>query len=271
MKKQLLLLLTLFIYSISFAQNGINQLGAKPAGMGYTYAAMNDKWSQFNNPGGMAYVNEMAVYAAFENKYAITGLNSLGAAFVSNIGIGTAGVSAFRFGDDLYNEQILSATYSNKFGIAGLGVRANYVQYTIEEFGTKGAITLDFGGVAQITELIRFGAYVRNINQAKLAELNDERIPTLLNTGLAFLPMEKLTLAVEVENDIDLEASFKVGLEYRFLEKFYARTGIKTNEFTNYFGLGFISQKLQIDYALTRDQVLGFSHQASLAYIIKKP
>lgn len=270
MKRSILFILSTFLVCTSYAQNGTSQIGARPAGMAYTYATISDKWVMFNNPGGLGGLNETSVMAAFENKFGIDGFNSVGAAFLTSWSLGSIGASAYRFGDDLYNEQTISLAYGNKFGIAGLGVKVNYLQYTVKEFGSKGVITIDFGGTAEITEYIRFGAYIRNIGQAKVAELNDERVPTLLNAGLAFLPSKKLTLAIEAEKDIDNEALFRAGLEYKFLEKFAVRTGIKTQKFTNYFGLGFINQKLNIDYALTYDQVLGLSHQAALSYTFKK-
>jgi hypothetical protein len=270
LKRLILLFYCSSLVYISNAQNGISQIGARPAGMAYTYATVADQWSIFNNPGGLGGLNETSAMAAFENKFGIEGFNSVGAAFLTTLPIGTMGVSAFRFGDDLYNEQTISLAYGNKFGIAGLGFKINYLQYTLQEFGSKGVMTIDFGGNAEISKYIRFGAYIRNINQAQVAEFNDERAPTTLNAGIAFLPSKKVTIAIEGEKDIDYDALFRAGLEYMFLKKFVVRTGIKTHSFTNYFGFGFVSQKLNIDYALTHDRVLGLSHQAALSYSLKK-
>ncbi len=270
MKAFITLLLFISICSSSLAQNGTTQFGARPAGLAYAYATMNDKWSSLNNPGGLGYLEEMSAFAGFENKYNITGFNSLAAGFISQLPLGTLSVTAFKFGDDLYNEQIFSLGYGNKFGIAGLGIRLNYNQYYIDEFGSKGVVSIDFGGIAEISEQIKFGAYIRNINQAQLAELYDERIPTYLNVGLAYLPTEKITLTIEAEKELENDPILRLGLEYIFHQKFAVRTGVKTNVFTNYFGLGFISKKLLIDYALTSHQVLGLSHQLGIAYIIKK-
>ncbi|MEQ8926148.1 MAG: hypothetical protein RLO81_10070 [Fulvivirga sp.] len=253
-----------------YCQNGINEIGAKPTAMGNAYSTVNDQWGLFYNPGGLGRNEKTVAFSAFTNRYGISGLNSLGAGFITNFTMGTLGVSAFKFGDDLYSEQIASLAYANSFGIASLGFRANYLQYNIEGMGTQGVVTLDFGGTATLTEQIRFGAYIRNINQAKVSSITDERAPTILYAGLGYQANEKLMLTAEAEKDIDLDARFKAGLEYKFLNKFFARTGVSTNEFTNFFGLGFISQKLAIDYALTWDTTLGLSHQASLSYTIKE-
>lgn len=270
-KSFLLLFYYLFlIASDSIAQNGINELGAKPASMGYAYSTIEDRWAVFNNPGGIGNLRETSAIAAFQNRYNISGLNSLGAAFVTKLPTGALGTSLYRFGNDLYNEQIASLIYGNKFGIASLGLRVNYLQYTLEGLGSKGIFTFDFGGTATITEFIKFGAYIRNISQTQISEINDQRAPTVLYAGISFNPSEKLMLAIETEKDVDLDPIMKVGLEYQFLKKFYGRTGIKTNDLINYFGLGFLTPNLAIDYTLSFDSTLGTSHQASLSYFIKK-
>ncbi len=270
MKYLITLSFFLGIYIQSYAQNGQSQIGARAAGMGYAYATESDAWSLFNNPAGLGDLNELSVIFGLENKYGIEGFNTMGAGVISNVKVGTVGASAFKFGDDLYNEQIVSLAYSNKFGIACLGFKANYLQYNIEGFGSNGVIMLDFGGIATITDELLFGAYVRNINQAQVAELAEERAPTLLNAGLSYRPLDKLHLNFEAEKDLDYDATLRVGMEYLILSKLAARIGVNTEPFTNYAGLGFKTRRLQVDYAVTKDRNLGYSHQAAVLFKIQQ-
>lgn len=251
-------------------QTGTAQVGARGAGMAYTTSTLSDSWALFNNPGGLGDLHETTALFAFENRYSIEGLNIAAAGALTTLPLGSIGFSLLRFGDELYSEQTASVSYGNKFGIASLGISVNYLQYHIEGFGDHGTITLDFGGIAQVTEFLYFGAYIRNINQAKVAVLHDERAPTILNAGLSYRPGKKIMLNIEAEKDIDYEASFRSGLEYKFYKKFSARTGIRTNPFTNYFGLGFSTLRLHIAYALTHDALLGNCHQAAISYKIDK-
>ncbi len=263
-------LVLLYIFGKVSAQNGDISLGARPAAMGYTIAAMSDPWSVFNNPGGLGTLHGTHVLFAAEHRYSVAGLNSTGVAFVTNAPIGTAAVSLYRFGDDLYNESTIGLTYANQFGIGALGIRVNYLQTMIEGFGSRAAISLDFGGTVEIGNNLRFGALMRNLNRAKKSEFEDERYPTLLGAGVSYYPTNKLIINAEVEKDIDLVARIKAGMEYNFLPKFAFRTGIRTEPFTNHFGLGFKSWKIVIDYALSIDYRLGNIHQASLAYRLTK-
>jgi len=269
LKYLIALLISLGVFTHSAAQNGQSQIGARAAGMGYAYATESDAWSLFNNPAGLGELKELSAVFGLENKYGIEGFNSMGAGIISNIKVGTIGVSAFRFGDDLYNEQIVSLAYSNKFGIASLGFKVDYLQYNVEGFGSNGVFMIDFGGVATITEELLFGAYVRNINQAKVAELADERAPTLLNAGLSYRPLDKLHLNLEAEKDLDYDATLRVGMEYMILSKLAVRIGANTEPFTNYAGLGFKTRRLQVDYAVTKDRNLGYSHQAAVLFKIQ--
>ena len=263
-------ILTITLSFNSIAQNGTNQIGARSASMGHASSTLEDHWAVFNNPGALGGLEETSAFAAFENRFGIAGLNSMAAGFVTSLSLGSAGLSVFRFGDQLYNEQMVSVVYGNMFGISSLGARVNYLQYSVEGFGTKGVITIDFGGTATLTENLRFGAFIRNINQARISEINNQRTPTILLAGVSYTFSNRLLLAIETEKDIDMPALFKAGIEYQFLPKFYARTGIKTNQLVNYFGLGFVNQNLEIDYALTWESTLGVNHQANVSYIIKK-
>lgn len=270
MKYILVVCLFITIVIPTFGQNGILQGGARSAGMAYTAATIDDSWSVYNNPGGLGRLQGITALFAFENKYNVEGFNTMMAGVEASLPPGNIGLSVFKFGDNLYNEQTASFIYANSFGIASLGLRANYIQYHLEGYGNKGVVTIDFGGIAKITDLLFFGAYVRNINQAKLADLEDEHVPTLLNAGLSFRPSKKIMVNIEAEKDIDFQASAKAGLEYVFLKKFTARTGVKSNPLTNFFGLGFNTTHLQVDYALTYDQVLGYSHQAAVSYQLRR-
>ena len=259
-----------FIVQASHAQNGVVEVGARPAAMAYTLATLNDEWSVFNNPGALGEQEKSTALFSYANRYGIEGLDNISAGILAPLPLGVASIGVFRFGDDLYNEQNLSLGYGNTFGIASLGLRINYRQYTLQDIGNRGVLTLDLGGIAKITDKFYFGAFIRNINQAQLSDFQDERVPTLLNAGISYRPFEKVVFNAEVEKDIDHEASFRSGLEYNFLPKFSARTGVRTKPFTNFFGLGFKAWKITIDYALSLEQLLGTSHQASLAYRVNR-
>ena len=260
-------LLSCFNFSFLNAQSGDYQVGPSGAGMGYTNATISDAWLMFNNVGGLGKDQSFRAGFLFENSFLLEGLNRMGLTLIFPFSWGNIGGSIYRFGDDLYNEQVLSLGYGNQLGIASLGIRLNYLQYYIETLGSKGTLILDFGGIAQISDKFYFGAYVVNISQGKIDEA--EPLPTILRAGVSYRPLEHIAVNIEAEKDIDYKPRIKWGFSYEFFEKLTVRTGLNTNPFASFFGLGFAASKISVDYAFSHHPPLGYSHQLGAIYLIK--
>ena len=123
---------------------------------------------------------------------------------------------------------------------------------------------MSLGGIAELTPHISVGAYVQNINQPKIN--NQEKLPTKLVAGIGFKPIDKILVATEIEKDLEYDALWKTGIEYKFNKKFCARTGYNINPSAAFFGIGFAGRHLIIDYALQHNPSLSLSHQASVTY-----
>lgn len=245
-------------------------MGARALGMGTAASVLQDEWALLNNVGGLAKVKELSAAFAFEARPSLPGSPRLAATFSVPTHYGTAGLGLFRFGDQLYSEQVLSAGFSNQFGIASLGLKLNYIQYRAEGYGTKTAVSVNFGGIAQLTPQIAIGAYIVNLNQPKLSTVDGEKIPARLIAGIRFKPAESVLLVTEVEKDIDNKATWKGAMEYKFHNKLFARTGFNVEPNAAFFGLGFQGWRVKFDYALQYSSVLNFAHQASASYRLQK-
>lgn len=246
------------------AQSVATQVGARPNGLGYTSAALFDTWSIFNNVAGNAKLNTATAACTFDARPAVPGANRMAAVFSTPFKFGVTSIGVYRFGDDLYNEHMVTAGFSSQFGLAALGVSVNYIQYRTEGFGSKGVISLNLGGIAELTPHLSVGAYIVNINQPEISDL--EKLPTKLVAGIGFKPSDKVFVATEIEKDLEYDPVWKMGLEYNFHQKFCARTGYNINPNTAFFGLGFKTKKFTIDYALQHNTLLNLSHQASVIY-----
>ncbi len=251
------------------AQSSSTLMGARASGMGYTSSCLTDEWSVFNNVAGLTEVKQITAAFSYDAQPSFKNFNRLAAVFSLPTKIGVGGLGVYRFGDNLYNEQILNGSFSSKFGLASLGVSLNYIQYNTEGFGRKDAMTISAGGIAQITPLFSVGAYITNINQPKLSEDEDEQIPTLLTLGVSFKTTDKLNIATEIRKDLDYDATWKIGLEYKIYTKFFFRTGININPNAGFAGFGFKSKKFSLDYAYAHSIEIGGRHQATVGYQFK--
>jgi hypothetical protein len=270
---QHLVFTTLFVLvtQLAYGQSTSVQIGGRAASIAYASACLQDEWSLFNNVAGQASLKHIIAASTYDAKPKLEGANRSAFVFAIPTNIGVVGAGALRFGDALYNEQLLSISFSNQLGLASLGATLNYLQYTAQGFGTKSVMTVSAGGIAALSNTVSIGAYVLNINQPLLSEIEGEKVPTRLSLGLGITPGDKVQLSSELSKEIDHEATFKTGMEYKATKKFHARTGFSLYPNNIFFGIGFIQSKLSIDYAYQYALTgLGDSHQASLAYKWKK-
>ncbi len=262
------LLLPAFVVLASslVAQSTSTLLGARAAGMGYASAVLHDEWAFFNNIAGTAKIKDKTVSGTYEVRPSMPGANRMAALLMLPFSLGTTSFGVFRFGDERYSEQLISVGFANQIGNTSLGAKLSYIQYRAEGFGTHAAIGLNLGGITQLTPKISIGAWVQNINQPKINFDGKEKAPVKLLAALAFKPSEKFLLVSELEKDVLYRPLWKTGMEYTILKKFFARVGFNIHPNAIFFGVGFHSSRIKIDYALQSLTQFGASHQASASY-----
>ncbi|OON67364.1 hypothetical protein [Hymenobacter sp. CRA2] len=257
--------------------NGPGVRGGRAAGLGNASVTLSDVWSIGNNVAGLGQLTrpEVGVYA--NNQYLIRELNnaSLAAALpLGRIADGTSakaaphgvvGVELQRFGGKLYSEQRVGLGYGYRLGLVSIGARADVLQVSIEGLGSRRTAALSLGGQAEvIPQKLTFGAYLYNLNQAKLADYQNERVPTVLKAGLSYRPTSKVLLVVETEKDVELDADFKAGLEYQVLEALTLRAGVATLSEQVTGGAGLHFGRLHLNYAAGWHNALGLSQHLSV-------
>ncbi len=242
--------------------------GARASGMGNAMVTVSDEWSPFHNIAGIAAQKRYAVGLWYKDDYAIRAYRETAFNMTGALWKGGLACSFYRFGNEVYNTNRISLGYAHKISLVSLGIQAHYVQVAMENLGVRRNLVLDFGGIAELVpNKLFFGANLINLNQAKL---NNELLPVIMKAGLSYRPGKKVMLNTEVEKDILYKPIVKAGLEYAIIEKFRIRTGINTNPFVNFFGVGFQNHTFQLDYALTKHLQLGYSHRISILVFFNK-
>lgn len=256
--------------SFSFAQSSSSLMGARAGGMAYASSCLSDEWSIFNNVAGLAKVEKASAAFAYDTQPSFKPFNRVAGVFALPLKFGTAGVGVFRFGDQLYNEQIFTIGFSNSFGLASLGIKANYIQYKAEGFGSNGIFSLSFGGIATLTEKISIGAHIINLNQPEISKTEGEKLSTTLIVGASFQLTPQTLATSELEKDLNSPAKWKTGVEYKPFKKFTLRTGFSLTPSIAFFGLGFHPRKFKLDYMYQHNFTLGSRHQATVGYIFNQ-
>ncbi len=265
----------ILIFALQTALPSYSQLtdygfGAKSQGIGNTNSTLADVWSIFNNIAGMSAVNQGTAFFGYNQYFDIEGFNIIAAGMVQPTDFGNLGLSAIRFGDELYNEQMYSAGFSHKMGFVRLGLRANYYQMHIDEYGTANGFLMDFGGMVELTPEFTLGASVSNFTATRLSDVDKTSLPVIMKLGVYYKPNENISILADLVKDVEYDLQFRAGLEYWLAGKIAVRTGVNAEPFSAFFGLGLLLKQFDVDYALNSRQFLGLSNQMTVAFRYQK-
>lgn len=272
MKKICLITLSVFSCFSSQAWNENNPIGARSSGMGNASVSFGDVWSAHHNQAGLGFVRDISAGAYYENRFLLKEISIKGGVVAIPVKAGTFGLTISNFGYSLYNENKYSLSFAKAFGDKlSAGVAMDYLTTKIAEgYGSKGVLAAEFGIQAKPLNGLTIGAHVFNPTRSKIADYNDERLPTIIRFGGDYNFSDKVTVAVETEKDMSQKAIFKAGIEYKPVKEFYLRAGIGTNPTLTSFGFGINLKNFKIDVSGNYHQTLGISPQLGLTYIFKK-
>lgn len=266
---RLALLLTLTLPIHLFAQDGVFNFGARSTAMGNASVTLIDQWALFNNPGSLGALENSSIMAGYRNLYNIEGFHVIGGGGVYHNRFFNLGVKYYKFGDQWFNQQLLGVVVANKFQMVSLGGGVSVIQTHTEGVNTRRVWVGEFGGVAEITELISFGAHIFNFKHGSLH-------PTTMKAGLSFQPKDYLILNLEIQKQIASAEKYKFGLEYAIIPAVLLRTGlslegsdISNTIFSQNFGLGLRPKDFLLDYSFSTAE-LGAIHEVSLSFLFNK-
>jgi hypothetical protein len=263
-------LLALLIPLVLRAGGDDTPTGARRTALGGAFTGVKgDLWALWTNPAGIAGMQGPAAGVYFERRYLIPDLNNGAAGFVMPFkGNHFAGIDFNAYGiSQYYNESRVGLTYATDI-IERLrfGVKFNYTQTSILNYGSASSFFIDAGIQADVTKKIIIGARVYNANRARLDKDLGEDIPTLLSMGVAWKPSDKLMLVSDVEKHFDFPITWRGGIEYKFHPHFCARAGMSTQPATVNGGVGLMLEKLQVDITSSWHDQLGFTPGMSLSW-----
>lgn len=245
-------------------------IGARLNSMANASVAVSDEFSVFSNPANLALMDKTSVAVYADHRYSVSGLNTL--AFANNHTVRKASISfgATRFGDELLNHNRVEVATAYKIRLVSLGLGLGYQQLMVSENGVARAMTFQFGGTVEISPKIRYAAHVYNMLRAKVDTRSSLYYPVIMRTGFSYLPIKSAIISAEIEKDSRFEPNFKLGLEYHLKEWIYLRTGVNSNPFNAFGGIGFKQKDWKLDYGVSFHNRLGMVHYLSLIFAFDK-
>lgn len=274
-----LFLLFVLVFSV-FNLHAIDNypVGARSVGVADASVTFFDLWAAFNNQAGLTQLKSVEAGTYYENKFLLPDLSLKSFAFALPVNkTGVFALSATQFGGVLYNETKAGLAFAKQLGEKfSAGIQLDYLSTHIANgddgyvYGTNNSVAAEGGFIAEPLTNLTIGLHIFNPTRVKLADYDDERVPTIMRFGGSYKFSEKVLVCSEMEKNVDQQNIFKAGLEYHVVEQIFLRAGMASNPSLSSFGFGIKMKQLQIDIASTYHQALGFSPQLSLVYDFKK-
>lgn len=245
------------------------QMGARSNGLGNASICFTDVWSVYNNPGAFGFLEETSVGVAAENRFLLKELSSQSLAFGLPAGkTGNFGLHFQQYGFNLYRELNSGFVYALKLAPTfSMGVSMNYHGiFLAENYGSKHTFSAGIGMFYSATKNLKLGMRIQNLNRTRLAEFDDERLPTNFGLGFLYQVSKKVSWSAEAEKDLIHPINIKTGIEIQAHEILAVRLGMNTWPFVSSFGFGLKLKSFHVDAAAQWHTVLGLSPSFGLHY-----
>ncbi|MBI3135750.1 MAG: hypothetical protein HYZ14_13825 [Bacteroidetes bacterium] len=245
------------------------QMGARSNALGNSSLCLDDAWAVYNNPGAFALLQKTSLGLAAENRFLMKELSSQSLAFGFHTKkSGNFGFQFQQYGYNLYREMNGGVVYGMKlFDNFSAGVSVNYHGiFLAENYGSKNTVSAGLGLLYAVTRNLKIGMRVQNLSRTKLADFNDERLPTYFGLGFLYQISRKTSWSVEVEKDLIHPVTIKSGLEIQAHDILAVRIGANSYPFMTSFGFGLKLKKFNFDAAAQWHTTLGLSPSLGLHY-----
>jgi competence ComEA-like helix-hairpin-helix protein len=254
----------------AFAGGEKLDVGARAIALGGAFTALaNSSVTLFYNPAGAMLVPYREASFFYARPYGLQELDYLTFSYLEPTLLprqyGTIGISAKRYGFELYSETMFALTYANAFEKKLLyGVSVNYQHTFIKNYGSAGAMGIDIGVLGLITESLALGFAAHNLNAPRIGLAREELAQTY-TLGLSYKALSNFLIALDLEKDVRFPLTMKSGVEYRPVTAFSIRIGFSSepSRFTGGFGIHYAM--LDIDYAFATHRDLGMTNQLSVS------
>lgn len=246
-----------------------SQIGARSGGIGNTGLCLTDVWSVYNNPGAFGMLEKTSLGVSAENRFLLKQLSTQSLAFGYHTEkSGNFGLHFQQYGFNLYREMQGGLVYGMKlFENFSAGVTIDYHGvFLAENYGSKNTVSAGLGIHYAATKNLKFGMRVRNINRAKLADFNDERLPTYFGLGMLYQAGKKTFCTLEAEKDLSHPVNVKAGIEIQPHDIFSVRLGVNSYPFQSTFGFGLNLKNFLFDASAQWHTSLGMSPAFSIQY-----
>ncbi len=237
--------------------------GAKQISLSHSDIALaSDAYALFSNPAGLAQQNwrEISIYYS-PSPFGINKLANGSAVYHEPTKFGSFAIGYTNYGFELYKENTFYVSYSKRIlSNFFLGITLSYKNISIKNYGNDNTFSIKIGGLAYLTNQLRFGFAVDNITRASLGS-EDNQIPITFDFGMSYNLISELSINATLQKEVEMNSSIRIGIDYQIIKYLNLRIGAMNEPSSFSAGVGINYSIFEIDYALFNHQDLGFTHQ----------
>ncbi len=236
-------------------------MGADGLALGQaTTALQNNSWAIFSNPATLNSKKKSASFFSVRN-YGFVELTDIAATGSIPTSLGVAGFGFHRYGGDLFNETRIRLGYANSWSDLKFGLVLNYNHISqASPYGSGGALGLDLGITARLTDGLWLGAKTTNLNQPSYDfAANEESLSRELSVGLSYNLDQNALFLFDIVKDVRFPVSYRGGIEVKVVENLKGRVGVTIEPNTYSLGVGYESDVWEANLMFQRHENLGFS------------
>jgi len=261
------LLLTIILVAFSCAltaQDFYSRSSGRAIGLAYSTSTLCDAWSPLQNAGGAAFIDQTSVAAGYSNRFLLDNLKLIQLAAIVPLKQGSFTAASSYFGYQDYNRSNFSLGYSRKWNekySSGLQF-AYHREYVSEGTVNPNFFSFNAGLMAKPLPQLHLGAVYRQaFRNDPITELRPQ-----LRFGARYLVNDEFSIFSELEKTALRNPRLSFALEYQFIEVLSLRSGVATEPFGSYFGLGLNVHQLRIDFGYEYISQPGSNAAISLQY-----
>jgi hypothetical protein len=175
------------------------------------------------------------------------------------------GLGFTNIGYTLYNELTATAVFAKSIGTISVGCNINYNHLRIEGYGAASAIGIDLAASIQLTDDIRWGVSLLNLNRPTIGR-EKELLPQWYLTGLTCQLLSTASVSLSMIKDVMYPPSVRTGVKFSPLDFIDLQVGASSDPSRYYAGIGINYMLLAVRYSVATHVDLGLTHTIGISF-----
>ena len=260
MRKIYAFFLFILINTDGRAQSLRRPIAASYIGLGAYSMHHVDAFSFSSNQAALAQIKDPAVGIYGERRFLLEAANMYSAVAAFHTRQGNFGIQVDYFGFKNYNESQIGVAYARNLGSRlDIGIKFNYYSFRIPAYQNASTVNFEIGAIAHLTDRLNAGIHFYNPVGGHLSKTDHEKLSSIYKFGIGYEASEKFLISAEIVKQEDLAVNVNAGVQYNFLDRFFARAGIATENESPYAGAGVSWNNIRLDVSASYHPQLGFS------------